>query len=289
MISGVGASLEVLGGFGVCADGVRLDLPIGAQRMLAYLAVTGPRQSRELLATRLWADVSEDRAHGSLRTALWHLRRQSPRIVAAGRCAVSLSDELVVDYHVMSDRAHRILEGRHDECEVADLSSADFCLAELEAELLPGWDEEWLLIERERHRQLRVHSLEELSRRLVLQGHVALAVDAAYAAIAIDPLCESPHRALARAFIAEGNWAQAIRQFDLYRELLRGEPGLVPSSDFATLVRLRPGHDQGTAGGRFIPRPRTAESAGSRSRPALSSAGARSPTDPAGQHRRDRE
>ena len=39
----------------------------------------------------------------------------------------------------------------------------------LTQDLLPGWDDDGLLIERERHRQLRLHALEEVARLLLVQ------------------------------------------------------------------------------------------------------------------------
>jgi DNA-binding SARP family transcriptional activator len=47
----------------------------------------------------------------------------------------------------------------------------------LAKDLLPGWDEDWLQLERERHRQLRIHALEALSQRLTSGGQYAAAID----------------------------------------------------------------------------------------------------------------
>jgi hypothetical protein len=59
---------------------------------------------------------------------------------------------------------------------------------------------------------------------------------AGLAAVACDPLRESAHRRLAVIHMSEGNLAEALRQYHLYRELARSELGLPPSSQFRRLV-----------------------------------------------------
>src|SRR5262249_40788444 len=79
-------------------------------------------------------------------------------------------------------------------------------------------------------------------RRLVDCGEYARAVDAAYAAIAVEPLYESAQAALIAAHLAEGNRIEAIRQFTAFRRLLYDETGLAPSpSLFKELESALPG------------------------------------------------
>ena len=63
-----------------------------------------------------------------------------------------------------------------------------------------------------------------------------LAIQSAYAAIAIEPLCESATRALIRAYLAEGNSTEALRQFRRFRALLAEETGLHPSGQLLDLM-----------------------------------------------------
>lgn len=103
-------------------------------------------------------------------------------------------------------------------------------------ELLPGWYDDWVLSERERLNQLHVHALEVLSERLTEAHRFGDAVGAAMAAVAAEPYRESAHRAMIRAYFAEGNQAEAMRQYQKYRTLLRSETGLEPSSDIRDLI-----------------------------------------------------
>lgn len=213
------------------ARGGPVTLPASAQRVVGFLAITKKCQTRELVAGQLWSFASQDRAQANLRTALWQLRRAHPSVVQAARDRIWLDDDVLVDYSMITDQARRLLRGSLDSKELMNLPLDLF-----EAELLPGWDDDWLVIDRERHRQLRMHACEELSRQLLEIGCFALAVEAAYAAITIEPLCESTHRALVKAFLAEGNTTRARQQFQLYRRLLADETGYAPSEEFVALV-----------------------------------------------------
>ena len=54
--------------------------------------------------------------------------------------------------------------------------------------------------------------------------------------IAIEPLCESATNALLRACPAEGNRAEALRQFHRFRHMLADETGLRPSPQLMDLM-----------------------------------------------------
>jgi DNA-binding SARP family transcriptional activator len=103
-------------------------------------------------------------------------------------------------------------------------------------DLLADWDDDWVVVERERLRQLRLHSLEFLSQRLASVGRYVDAIEVALAALRIEPLRESAHRALISVHLAEGNPSEALRQYRRFRELLRAELGLEPSPLIKELV-----------------------------------------------------
>jgi DNA-binding SARP family transcriptional activator len=115
-----------------------------------------------------------------------------------------------------------------EDADLAEVSRSD--------ELLPGWYEEWVLIERERLRQLRIHALEALGERLIATRKFGRAVEAGLAAVAAEPLRESAHRILIRADLAEGNQAEALRHYWMYRRLLWDELGLRPTSQIEGLI-----------------------------------------------------
>jgi DNA-binding SARP family transcriptional activator len=151
--------------------------------------------------------------------------------VHATRDVVQLHDEVEVDLTRCQRCARDLIDRGADGAPVARTP-----LRLLELDLLPAWDEDWIVLERERVRQLRIHALEALSRSLVNQGRFAQAVEAALAAVSADPLRESANAALIEAHLAEGNRSEAARQLAAYRTVLDDELALAPSSRIEALV-----------------------------------------------------
>ncbi|MYW16367.1 SARP family transcriptional regulator, partial [Streptomyces sp. SID2955] len=64
---------------------------------------------------------------------------------------------------------------------------------DLRQELLPEWPEDWLVLERERWDQLRLHALETLAQQLQAAQRFVPALQVALAAVGIDPVRETAH------------------------------------------------------------------------------------------------
>jgi DNA-binding SARP family transcriptional activator len=117
----------------------------------------------------------------------------------------------------------------------ADLQTvADWAL--LAGELLPDWDEEWVIVEREHHRQLSLQAMEALSERMLTAGTLPQALEVALAVFAREPLRETAHRLMIRVHIADGNSFEAIRQYQLYERLTLTRIGIPPSPRMRALV-----------------------------------------------------
>jgi len=106
----------------------------------------------------------------------------------------------------------------------------------LTVDLLPDWYDDWVLVERERYNQLRLHAIEALCHHLTAAGHHAEAIDAGLAAVRAEPLRESAHQVLIRAHLAEGNRWEAVRQYERCRRLLLDELGVEPSRALQALL-----------------------------------------------------
>ena len=114
-------------------------------------------------------------------------------------------------------------------------------LADLVGDLLPDWYADWLQDEREGLRQTRLHALESLARGLCESGRYADAIQAALAALHLEPLRETAHQTLIEIHLAEGNWSEACRQFQRCQRLLREELGVEPSNSMRLLLDKRSG------------------------------------------------
>jgi DNA-binding SARP family transcriptional activator len=227
--------LQLLDGFELrCRDEV-VTLPMTAQRLLALLAMQDRPLTRSHVAGTLWLDTTDEHAGASLRSALWRLRRPGHRLVEVSPAHLRLASDVAVDYLEVTARARRLLDGDSPRELILDA-------AELAGDLLPDWWEDWILLERERFRQLRLHALETLCARLAATGRFAAALEAGLSAVACEPLRESAHRLLIEVHLAEGNRAEALRQYQEYARLLYTELGLHPADEVRALVdplRLR--------------------------------------------------
>jgi DNA-binding SARP family transcriptional activator len=230
-----GAHVALLEGFELRLDGEVVELPLGAQRLIAFLALHNRPLQRSYVANSLWLDSNEERASANLRSALWRLHRNSRPVVDARGTQLRLLSDVSVDLHDATGRARRMLE----EAAPTDFDEP-FEIAAM-GDVLPDWYEDWILVERERFRQLRLHALEALCERLTAAGRYAQAIEAGLGAVAGEPLRESAHRALICAYVAEGNAGEAIRQYRMCERLLREELGIDPSPQIRHLLDTLPG------------------------------------------------
>lgn len=227
-----GSELRLLNGFELVHDGCPVSLPGSVERVLAYLAIHDGPVRRGQLASALWLDATEEHAAASLRSALWRLRQARRTLVETTLADVVLAPEVAVDLARSTRLARAIVGGER----LGSLGEGD-PVAALGDDVLPGWyDDDWVVFARERWRQLRLHALEVLSALLAQAGRFGEAVDAAYAAVRIEPLRESAHRALITVHLAEGNRSEAIREARSYAALLRDELDVAPSPRLTALV-----------------------------------------------------
>ncbi|WP_138760701.1 AfsR/SARP family transcriptional regulator [Modestobacter altitudinis] len=234
--------LNLFGGPYVCVDGCRREVPEGSKRLLAFVALRRRRVERRHVAGVLWPGGSDERAAGNLRSALWRLRGADIDLLEVDNCSLRLREDVVLDIEVVSDWAARLIKGTTPPDELRLLPSWIEAL-----DLLPGWYDDWVLLERERLRQRMLHALEALSRQLVVAGRVAEAIEAALTAVAVEPLRESAQRALVVAHLAEGNRVEGRRCLDSYRDLLLRDLGVEPADDLVALVHPRPVRPRTTA------------------------------------------
>ena len=222
--------LALVKGFELSRDGDEIRVSAGAQRLLAFLALSRRTVHRSQVAGTLWRDVPDRRAAGNLRSTVWRLRQTGMELVRVTGNHLRLSPAVAVDLDDMERVARLVTDPS------SSLASLSLDQVSLGGELLPGWDDEWVLLERERHRQIALHVLDSLCKRWTAEGRFAEAIGAGLAAVASEPLRETSQRALISAFLAEGNRTEAVRQFDHYRQALESELGLAPSATVSEIL-----------------------------------------------------
>jgi DNA-binding SARP family transcriptional activator len=222
--------LRLLDGFQLFCNGEPVSVPLSAQRTLAFLALHEFPLRRIHVAGMLWPDVTDAAANGSLRSSIWRLRRLGCEVLRTSRGHIGLAPHVTVDVREIESTTRRLIDDSR-ECQPGDLEAVS-----LSGDVLPGWYDDWVLLERERLRQLCMHALESLCWGFAAAGRFGRAVEAGMAAVRIEPLRESAHKALIQTYLVEGNRAEAVRQYRWYQRLLWDELQLRPSTDIRLLM-----------------------------------------------------
>ncbi|WP_196255621.1 AfsR/SARP family transcriptional regulator [Micromonospora sp. WMMD558] len=220
--------VEVLHRFRVLVDGRFIALSEGSQRLIGCLAVADQPRPRTTLAGTLWPERSERDAHASLRQALWRLNRHVSGLLEQENQHIGLARGTEVDLHEIYRLSDAVSESEPRVNRQA--------VRLLEGDLLPEWSYDWLDGHRESLRQVRLHTLEALARNDLNAGRTATALVAALAAVGLDQLRESAQRIVIAAHLAEGNTAEAVRQYVRFRDLLWEELQLRPSRQLQEML-----------------------------------------------------
>lgn len=195
------------------------------QALLAYLALRrGHPQTRDKLAALLWGDTPDDQARNSLRQTLFTLRRAFDQV----------ADWLVAEGETLAVNP-RVVWVDAVAFEAAAQAGTPETLAEAAAlytgDLLDGLNlremafEDWLVVERERYRELAYDVLTRLLKHQAETGETESAIFTAGRLLALDPLQEAVHRMLMRLFVRQGRRGAAQRQYQLCVDLIRRELG----------------------------------------------------------------
>jgi DNA-binding SARP family transcriptional activator len=220
--------VEVLGGFAFSVGGdALLGISAGSQRLLAFLAVRDHMVTRAQVAGTLWPDSSEERAGANLRAAVSRLDPHTRDALDVTASNLSLAEGVAVDIRRAKALARRLIDRDAPE---AELDIGRLAVSALSDDLLPGWYDDWAVIEGTDWHQLRTHALEAVAARLTAADRLAEAATAALAAVRAEPLRESARAALIRVHLAEGNQSSAIEEFERYRVLLHADLNLEPTS-----------------------------------------------------------
>jgi DNA-binding SARP family transcriptional activator len=228
-----GVHIQLLGGFECSCSGRRIPLPLGAQRLLGLLALEEGGVHRGAAAERLWPNSSPGRAAGNLRSALWRARRLAE--VTVVRCdgpRLRIAPAVCIDLQVVESLSRKALEGGSP---IMDLDY-EALIDALSLELLPDWVDDWLVLERDRWEQVRLHALEGVAQMLRSREQYLGALRAALAAVAVEPIRESAHRIIVEVHLDEGNTGSALRHYQRYRSLLQRELGVAPSPRMTQLA-----------------------------------------------------
>jgi DNA-binding SARP family transcriptional activator/tetratricopeptide (TPR) repeat protein len=211
-------TIRLLGAIDVDADGVPITPECGRRTwgLLAWLALHPGLHARGELAARFWPDVLDSSARGSLRSAVWALRRAlgpSADVLVATRERVGLDPA----------RLRTDLGDFERLVEAGDLEAA---LNLVRGPLLAGVEEEWAYEARDDHARTVGTLLGRLARTASERGDTEAAIGWARRRVALDPLDEGAARDLMDRLADAGDRSGALAVFERLRARLRAELGV---------------------------------------------------------------
>jgi predicted ATPase len=212
--------------------------------LCVYLACQPERHRREQLMELLWPEWSQSSAQQNLRQTVYTLRQALPIVasrsgngpvplILAYRETLQLNPDAVVavDVHRFVALLKRSTTDNLIEATVCYRGDflADFYLPD------SAVFEEWANARREAYRRLVLEGLDRLTDIAFEKHDPAMAEGFARRQLEIDILRESAHRQLILALARSGQRAAALTHYEAYRQLIKAELGIEPSSDIRTL------------------------------------------------------
>ena len=227
-------SLRLIDDFELRSGDELVQMSPSSQRLVGFVALHDRPVRRSTVSGMLWLDSPEDRAGASLRSALWRVPAPGGvSLLAASGTHLWLNAHVRVDLRTAIARAQSLLD--EPELNGAAIDVA-YELYHFSGDLLPGWYDDWLVMERERFHCLRLQVLDKLGEQLLAHGRLGDALQVGLAAVQAEPLRETAHRLVMRVHLAQGNIAEAIRQYQFYARTLARELGAVPSGPMRRLI-----------------------------------------------------
>ncbi|MCB0223227.1 MAG: AAA family ATPase [Anaerolineae bacterium] len=224
--------VQLLGKFEIRRDGQVIEIPLRpAQSLLAYLLLNADKSvRREKLAGLLWPDSDEAGARNNLRQTLWRLRSViGDDYFVTDRVAVGVNAQ--ADYQLDADTLQQVVDATTTADQLISVVSV------YEDRLLPGFYDEWVLLEQERLQAIFEDRMQRLLDRLVEAGRWREAREWAEWWIARGQQPEPAYRALMLAQAGLGDRAGVAAAYQRCVAVLDEEFGVEPSAETHALYQ----------------------------------------------------
>jgi predicted ATPase/DNA-binding SARP family transcriptional activator len=209
-----------------------------AQSLFAYLILNaGVTHRREKLAGLLWPDSLEETARDNLRHALWRLRKALP---SNPKTEYLLVNELSIVFNASSDYwlDAAPLEKLDDSASIDELKAV---FSDYQGELLPGFYDEWVVLEREHLYSLFEQHMARLMSLLQAEKRWLDILDWGERWIKLGQKPEPAYCALMSAHAAKGDMSKVAVTYQRCVKSLK-EFGVEPSRETKELYeRLKAG------------------------------------------------
>ncbi len=228
-------------------DQPEIKLAPSEQTLLAYLLLQPGRfHPRAVLSDLAWGDRPESQARSCLNTALWRLRRtletgveeRGAYLVSrpAGEVGFNWESDHWLDVATFEQTANRILALPAGAMKQEHAQQIEHILALYDGELLEGFYDDWALRERDRLRTSYLNCIARLMSFNDGQGDYERALHFGQMLLNHDPLREDIHRQMMRLYVANGQRALAMRQYEICQRVLAEEMGIPPMEETQRLA-----------------------------------------------------
>jgi predicted ATPase/DNA-binding SARP family transcriptional activator len=240
---GVTLKIYLLGQFKLEHDGQPLELPSRpAQSLFAFLVLyPNIAHRREKLAGMLWPESEEDNARGYLRQALWRIRKTLE--------SASLNTEEYLDINKISvcflgnnDHVLDVASLIHQE----DVRTREFLIEAVSAyqgELLPGFYDDWVGIERDRLQAVFHKKMNSLIDALVQDGAWDQILEWAEHWIRHSHAPEPAFGAMMKAYANLGDPTMLRATYERCVVAVQRDLGIAPSKEIQQLFDRLSQHD----------------------------------------------
>jgi predicted ATPase/DNA-binding SARP family transcriptional activator len=201
--------------------------------LLAYLVLTGRAHTRSALAGLFWGESPEKDARRNLRVELSKLRRVVGEVVTATHETLAVDQDALWLDAAEFERLVITPDSPETVRQALALYRGDL-LDDLLVRDAPLF-EEWVLLERERLRQLAIGGLEQLVRWGIEQENFSNAIQDVRRLLLLDPWLESAHRNLMWMLARTGDRSGALAQYEACRQTLAQELGVEPAREITAL------------------------------------------------------
>ncbi|HSR20384.1 MAG TPA: BTAD domain-containing putative transcriptional regulator, partial [Anaerolineales bacterium] len=228
--------IRLFGGFEIRSDGGLIPLSTRlAQSLFSYLILnSGTPHRREKLAGLFWPDSTEQRARASLRHELWRIRKA---LAAGGLQGVLVCNDLTIAFDASADCGLDVMQLKQlgDGAASSELIRG---LSVYRGELLPGFYDDWLVVEREHLHLLFERRVLQLLGLLQVEKRWPETVDWAERWLSLSQQPEAAYQALMTAYAGLGDRAKVLSTYDRCQQGL-GELGLEPSKETRQLAEFK--------------------------------------------------
>ncbi len=209
-----------------------------ARALLCYLAVTGQTHFRASLLGLLWGEMPETEAKANLRTTLSNLRKLVGDHLDITRQTAAFNQ---TEPHWLDVNA--LIQGADLDCEIPELETV---AALYHGDFLAGFQvkeayafEEWVLMQRERFREIAIQLLHTIVTHYTTQGPRSYQTAITYIRrlLELEPWREEAHRQLMLVLARTGQRSAALAQYQTCQRLLKDELEIEPMPETQKLYQ----------------------------------------------------